>query len=87
MPPVPEEGDDPALGLEPGYVRVEVEAIHSIDCQGHVLRDNLGDVGHGLLRGLAISEGLPPNGRPWEAESFRALTDVAFTGRFEAKLR
>jgi len=30
---------------------------------------SLGDVAHGLLRGLAISEELPPNGRPWEAES------------------
>jgi hypothetical protein len=43
-------------------IAVEIEAVHTLDFQGHMVSDKLGNVGHGLLRSVMAPEDVPPNG-------------------------
>jgi hypothetical protein len=49
-------------------IAVKIEPIHTLDFQGHVLSDKLGNVGHGLLRNVMVAEDVPPNSA-WEKAS------------------
>ncbi len=69
-PPAPhpaQERHHPALALQAGHVAVEVQPIHTLHVQGHVLRDNLCYVGHGPLPGLVTHGRGTTHQRPREA--------------------
>ena len=85
LPQRPEVGEVTQTPFESRHVGVQVEPVHAIDCQGHVLRDKLGNVGYGLLLGVATRNEYHPTGVRGKGKL--SPTDVAFTGRFEAKLR
>jgi len=42
-------------------IAVKIEPIHTLDFQGHMVSDNLGNVGHGLLQNVVVAEDVPPN--------------------------
>src|SRR5262245_64602138 len=55
-PGLAQERHHPALTLQPRDVAVEVQPIHALDVQRHVVSDMLRHFGHGLLSSSASSE-------------------------------
>ena len=37
-----EEGSDPAIGLQPGLIDVEVHAVDAFDLESHMILEDLG---------------------------------------------
>ena len=55
-----EEIDHAARGLQSRHIGIEIEPVDAADFQGHVVFDNLGDVGHGTSSWFAPEE-ISPN--------------------------
>ena len=83
-PGLTKKGDHPTLALQPGNVPVDVQPIHALHFQRHVVSDNLRCVGHDVLPRWATKEISPNSVRE---KRHRSLGRPAVTRRFEAQLR
>src|SRR5918992_6220962 len=79
----PERGNT-TLALELGLVDVEVQAVDTLDFQGHMLADDLGDGArytHGWLRSSRLLEG-PPTAKRFYWGCFQYTPFLGTTGAF-----